>query len=67
MKPSYRESLISDVKKLNAKFDKFVKGYMAEITVMERTGYYQDSLDEVACYTGKIVFCSDGKQKCVTK
>lgn len=60
MKPSYRESLICDVKKLNAKFDKFIESYMAEIAVIERTGYYQDFLDEVACYTGKIVFCNDG-------
>lgn len=36
---------------------------MAEISVIERTGYYQDFHNEVACYTSKIVFCSDGIER----
>lgn len=61
MKLSYRETLATDVSKLNAKFDKFIVGYMAEISVVKRTGYFQDFSTVVARYVGDIAFCSDGR------
>lgn len=61
MRSKYCESLLSDVNKLNEKFDKFVKGKVVELMIIRRTGYYQDFYDVVAHYVSDVNFCGDGQ------
>ena len=60
MRSKYCESLLSDVNKLNEKFDKFVKGNVIQLIIVQRTGYYQDFHDVVAHYVCDVNFSGDG-------